>query len=91
MPRSVTLNKESITAVDLHVFGDASIVASCAVVYAVVRQPSVTKQGLVVSKSRISKKNLTISRLKPVSAHMASSLIENVKAALKRCNIKSII
>ena len=90
MPRSVTLNKESITAVDLHVFGDASIVASCAVVYAVVRQPSVTKQGLVVSKSRIPKKNLTISRLKPVSAHMTSNLIENVKAALKSCNIKSI-
>ena len=55
IPRSVTLNKESITAVD-NVFGDASIVASCAVVYEVVHQPSVTNQGLVVSKSHISKK-----------------------------------
>ena len=45
-PRLVTLNKESITIVDLHVFGDASIVASYAVVYAVVHQPSVTNQGL---------------------------------------------
>ena len=52
----VVLNKESITAVDLYVFVDASIVASCAVVYAVVHQPSVTNQGLVVSKSHISKK-----------------------------------
>ena len=41
--RSVALNKESITAVDLHAFGDVSIVASCAVVYAVVNQPSVTR------------------------------------------------
>ena len=32
---SVALNKESITAVDFHVFGDASTIASCAVVYAV--------------------------------------------------------
>ena len=63
IPRSVALSKESITAVDLHVFGDASIVASCAVVYAVVLQPSVTNQGLVVSKSCISKKNLTIPKL----------------------------
>ena len=33
------INKESITAVDLHDFGDACIVTSCAVVYAVVNQP----------------------------------------------------
>ena len=87
---SVALNKESTTAVDFHVFGDARIVASCAVVYAVVHQPSVTNKGLVFSKSCISKKNLTIPRLKLVSADMASNLIENVKAALKGCNIISI-
>ena len=69
--RLVALNKESITTVDLHVFGDASIVASCVVVYAVVHQTSVTNQGLVVSKSRSSKKNLTIPRFGLVSAHMA--------------------
>ena len=84
IPRSLSLNKESITAVDFHVFGDASVVASCVVVYAVVHQPSVTNKGLVISKSRISKKNLTIPRLELVSAHMASNLIENLKAALKR-------
>ena len=56
--------------VDLHAFCDASMVANCTVVYAVVHQPSVTNQGLVVSKSRISKKNLTIPRLELVSVHM---------------------
>ena len=79
IPRSVPLHKESITAVDLHVFGDASIIASCAVVYAVVHQPSVTNQGLVVSKSRISTKKLTTPRLELASTHLASKLIENVK------------
>ena len=69
---SVALNKESITAVDLHVFGDASIVASCAVVYAVVHQPSITNQGLVVRKSCISKKKLTIPRLEFAAIHMPS-------------------
>ena len=76
IPKSVTLNKESITAVDLHVFGDTSIVASCTVVYVVVHQTSVTNQELDVSKSRISKKNLTIPRLELISIHMASNLVE---------------
>ena len=33
LKRSVLLNKESITAVYLHVFGDANIVTRCTVVY----------------------------------------------------------
>ena len=52
---------------------------SCEVVYAVVHQPSVTNQGLVVSNSSVSKKNLTVSRLELVSAHIASNLTQNVK------------
>ena len=90
IPRSVARNKESITTVDLHAFGDTSIVASCAVVYALVHQPSVTNQELVVRKPRISKKSLTIPRLELDSAYMASNSIENLKVALKRCNIRSI-
>ena len=59
-------------------------------VYIVVHQPSVTKQGFVVTESRISEKNLTTLRLELDSARMASNLIENVKAALERCNIRSV-
>ena len=33
VPRSVALSKESITAVDIHLFSDASIVASSEVVH----------------------------------------------------------
>ena len=49
MPRSIPTHKESITSVDLHVFGNASIVVNCAAVYAVVNQPSAISQGLVVN------------------------------------------
>ena len=72
--RSVALNKESITAVDLRIFGDASITASCGVVYSAVHQQSVTNQGLVVSKSRISKKTSIIPRLELVSVHIIQIL-----------------
>ena len=79
IPRPAALNNASISTIGSHVFGNVSIVASCAVVYAVVHHPSVTNQGLVVCKSRISKKNLTISRLDFVSTQMALNVIENVK------------
>ena len=75
IPGSIPTSKESITSVDLHVFGDASILANCAAVYAVVNQPSEISQGLVASKSRISKRDLTIPRLELVSTHMACNLI----------------
>ena len=90
IPRSVALKKVTITAVDFHVFGDASLVKSGAVVYAIVHQSSITNQRLVVNKSHIARKNFIIPRLNFFSAHMTLNLIENVKAALKRCNIRSI-
>ena len=63
LPRSTPLAQDSITADDLHVFADASIVANCAAVYAVVYQPHSVSQGLVTIKSRISKHSFTIPRL----------------------------
>ena len=55
LPRSITLARDSTTATDLHVFADASIVANCAAVYAVVYQRNSVSQGLITGKSRISK------------------------------------
>ena len=63
IPRFIPNNKESITPVDLHVFEYASIVANCAAVCAVVNQPSAISQGPLASKSRISKRDLTIPKL----------------------------
>ena len=62
IPSSIPTQKKSITSVDMHVIGDASIVANYAAVYAVVIQPSAISQGLVTSQSRISKRDLTIPR-----------------------------
>ena len=53
-------------------------------------QPSAISQGLVASKSRISKRDLTIPRLELVSTHMACNLISNVKSALKNQNVRSV-
>ena len=50
IPRSIPTHKVSITSVDLHVFGDASIAANCAAIDGVVNQPSAISQGLVASK-----------------------------------------
>ena len=84
------MNIESVTSLDLHVFGDASVLANCAAVYAVITQPNSINQGLVTSKSRISKKNLTIPRLELVSAHMSANLVTNVKLAIQNQNVKSV-
>ena len=91
IPRSLTLKLEPITSVDLHIFRDASILGYCAVAYAVVSQPSKVNQGLVASKSRLSKKDITIPRLELIAAHMAANLATNIKAALKDSNIRSVI
>ena len=62
LPWAIPLKLESVIAIDLYVFGDVSILANCAAVYAVVYQPSITNKGLLVSNSRISKKDVTIPR-----------------------------
>ena len=65
IPRSLAPHRESVSAITLHAFGDASKVS--AVVYAVVEQEHGTTQGLVCSKSRLAKRNLSIPRLELVA------------------------
>ena len=67
-----------------------SLEANCAAVYAVVNQLLAISQGLVASKSRISKRDLAIRRLELVSIHMTCNLISNVKSALKNQNVRSV-
>ena len=62
--RSLTLKKKPINSVDLHIFGDASILGYSAVIYLVVSQPSKVNQGLVASKSSLLKRDIMIPRLK---------------------------
>ena len=66
----------------IHVFRDASLLGICAVAYAVIRQSSGTKQGLIISKSGLPKKQLTITRLELVAAQMVANLANNIRNSL---------
>ena len=90
VPRSLAAFQGTITAIDLHVFGDTSGVGTAATVYAVVQQASGTNQGLLAAKSRLAKKGRTIRGLELVSAHMAANLVENVKNALQGQPVRSV-
>ena len=89
IPRSVTPAKESVTGIDLHAFGDASGNGVSAAVYAVVEQNSGINQGILVSKSRLAKKGLSIPRQELISGQMAANLIDNVKQVLKGPPVRS--
>ena len=90
LSRSISLVQDSITTTDLHVLADASIVANCAAVYAVVYQPNSVSKGLITSKSRISKHNITIPRPELISTHMGANLVQNVKSASESENVRSV-
>ena len=88
VPRSIAPYLENITLIVLHHFMDASSKAVSAQTIAIVRQPSGTSQGLLSSKSRISKRGLTIARLELVACHMGANIAENTNRALKRWPIR---
>jgi hypothetical protein len=58
-----------------------------AAVYAVVHQREKTTQGLVTSKSRIAKQNVSIPRLELIAGQMLTNLTDNVRRALAGYNI----
>ena len=87
VPRSIVSLQLPLTEVKLHGFGDASRKGCCAAIYGVVKQGECTSQGLLASKSRIAKKELTIPRLELVGAHMVANLLQNVRTALEGYNI----
>ena len=76
--------------VDLHVFGDASVLRCCAAAYVVVYQPPGVNQGLIASKSRLFKRDMTIPRLELIAAHTVTNSAANIREALLSQNIKSV-
>ena len=64
--------QESITATDLHVLADVTILANCAAVYVVVYQPNSVSQDLVTCEWQISKHSIKVPRLKLISTHMGN-------------------
>lgn len=89
VPRSLALHREDIEHIELHSFGDACANGVAACVYGVIRQASVTNQGLIGAGSRLSKQGLTIPRLELVAGHMAVNLVANVRNALDGLPISS--
>ena len=88
IPRAITISTGEITFIDIHVFSDASSNGVCSAAYATICQNNNITQGLIASKSRLAKKNLTIPRLELIAAHMSSNLAENIKNALSSQNIR---
>ena len=89
VPRSVVI-KESHDVV-LHGFADASKVAVAAAVNIISSvETGEGKQNLLVTKSRLAPKALSIPRLELAAAHTLSKLMAHVKNALPDINITSI-
>ena len=65
IPRSISTRE---TNIDIHLFSDASMNGVWTVLYAVTYQPNKISQGLITSKSRLAKRNLTIPRLELIAA-----------------------
>ena len=82
--------RETITNIDVHLFSDVSINGVCTVAYAVIYQPNKISQGLITSKSRLAKRNLTIPRLELKAAQMSANLSQNIKNALNNQNIRNL-
>ena len=84
VPRSLVTQCNEVKSIDLHLFADASSLACSAATIALVKQDTGTVQGLLTSKSRISKRNTTMPRLELVVGHMATNMANNVQKALTR-------
>ena len=76
---SLVTQRETIEAVELHAFGDASSCSVCAGI----QQTSGASQGIVAMTSRLAKQSLTIPRLESVSGQMAVNLVNNLQTALE--------
>ena len=74
----------------LHSFGDASIIRIIAAAYTVIQQTSSTTQGFIPRKSRLSKKNSSIPRLKLIATVMVGNCVENIANSLQRFKVTSV-
>ena len=82
VPRSIAPYFKDIIQVSLHHFMDTSDKAVSAQTVVVVAQPSGVTQGLLTSKSRITKRGLTILRQELVGCPMGANLALNIRKAL---------
>ena len=69
------------TSLEVHGFGDATVIGYSAFMYLVIHQDEWINQGLLTAKSRLSKRDLTMPRLELVASHMSSNQVDNVAKA----------
>ena len=81
-PRSIPRERVLTTEIYIHGFADASILGCCAAIYVVAKQGELACQGLLVSKTRLAKRDLMIPRLERVGCHMVCNLIRNTRKVL---------
>ena len=87
VPRCVSL--KAVKDMQLHGFGDASKDGCCVAIYVVASDGVETRQGLLTSKARVAKKNLTIPRLEFISGQIVANMLENTRNILKRYPVTS--
>ena len=81
VPRSVVNSSEG--KISLQGFADASKLAVCAAIYVLITySDGNTEQNLLVAKSRIAPKDVSIPRLELVAAHMLAKLMNHVQKTL---------
>ena len=88
IPRCIAQIRDHLSYIDIHLFNDSSILGVCVVAYAVIHQKENVNQGIITSKARLAKKNLSIPRLELVSAHMSANLAQNIKTSLSKLNLR---
>ena len=55
----------------------------------VIYQPNKISQGLITSKSRLAKRNLTLPRLELIAVQMFANLSQNIKSALRNQKVRN--
>ena len=83
--------KVYIKKIDLHAFRGDSKDGVSATVCPIVHQSNGKSQGLLCSKSQLSKQGLTIPRLELVACHMPVNLLETTKKALTDYSIDKLL
>lgn len=87
VPKSINLKQQKV---DIYIFGDARLIGTRAVAHTIVSECSSTKQLLLTSKSRLSKKGLAIRRLELIAAQMIANLAESIKSTIPNHKIETI-
>ena len=90
IPRSILEECRRTKGIHIHQFSDASNLACSTATIILVESETGFVKGLLSSKSRISKRSLSIARLELVSGHMAANMVRNVCQALRHLPIVSV-